>query len=83
VLTTVYARTFSHLQVLDGAQRMKAGWAQPYLPKGFWNMPAFTAGAREAEANSQGFPISAYTAAIEDMDATAVLRAAEAKDAEK
>lgn len=48
---------------------MKAGWAETYLPTGFWNMSAWTASTRVAMAGARGFPVSPYASALEDLDA--------------
>jgi hypothetical protein len=62
---------------------MKAGWAETLLPKGFWNMPAYTSAGREARAKAQGFPISPYVVALEDMDAGEKLRGDDASAAKQ
>jgi hypothetical protein len=47
---------------------MKAGWAATLLPAGFWNAPAYTANTRAQHAEAQGFPITPYSVALQDMD---------------
>jgi hypothetical protein len=56
------------LQVTAGAVAMKAGWADTYLPRGFWNAPMYTATTRSEHADAQGFLVNPYRVALQDMD---------------
>lgn len=66
-------------QVVKGAEVLKAGWAETLLPKGYWNMPAFTASNAELRAEAKGFPANPYEVALEDVEASAKLREAQSK----
>jgi hypothetical protein len=60
--------TLFRVQVLAGAELMKAGWEKTFFPRGFWRMPNNTALTRARHAEAKGFPISPYQVALDDMD---------------
>lgn len=59
---------------------MKAGWADTYLPRGFWNLPSFTANGEMLRAQTAGTSSSVYGGALQDMDAGDKLRAGSAQE---
>lgn len=60
------------------ADEMLQRWADSeFKPRGFWNLPANTAPARERVARSQALPVSLYSGALADLDDKKIRNAAQ------
>lgn len=52
----------------EGADRVRHEWSLPIFPKGYWNLPSFSANSRDRAASAAARPLSSYDACLADMD---------------